>query len=247
MALNINGTTGISGVDGSNSAPALTGTDSNTGINFGSDIIDLNTGGSSRFKIGAAGQLGVAGANYGTSGQALLSQGASAAPQWGTVSAGITVADIWRNTTSHQGNTSPLQNWERPDSGNQGYLGTGVTNTSGTFSFPTTGIWHIQFFGQMYIDNTTNKSHRSTVAIKITTNNSSYTVASQGHVHWGGGGFSTSISTLGTASAALLFDCTDVSQQKVQFEFGAGQGFEYIRGDSSYNETYATFIRLGDT
>ena len=73
MALNINGTTGISGVDGSNSAPAVTGTDSNTGINFGSDIIDLNTGGSSRFKIGAAGQLGVAGANYGTSGQALLS------------------------------------------------------------------------------------------------------------------------------------------------------------------------------
>ena len=63
----------------------------------------------------------------------------------------------------------------------------------------------------------------------------------------GGGGFSTSISTLGTASAALLFDCTDVSQQKVQFEFGAGQGFEYIRGDSSYNETYATFIRLGNT
>ena len=34
MALNINGTTGISGVDGSVSAPALTGTDSNTGITF---------------------------------------------------------------------------------------------------------------------------------------------------------------------------------------------------------------------
>ncbi len=86
MALNINGTTGISGVDGSASAPALTGTDANTGINFGSDVIDLSTGGSSRFKVGAAGQLGIAGANYGTAGQALLSQGASAAPQWGAVS-----------------------------------------------------------------------------------------------------------------------------------------------------------------
>ena len=88
MALNINGTTGISGVDGSNSAPAVTGTDSNTGINFGADIIDLNTAGASRFKIGAAGQLGIAGANYGTAGQALLSQGASAAPQWGAVASG---------------------------------------------------------------------------------------------------------------------------------------------------------------
>ena len=44
MALNINGTTGISGVDGSASAPALTGTDSNTGINFASDTVNINTG-----------------------------------------------------------------------------------------------------------------------------------------------------------------------------------------------------------
>ena len=48
MALNINGTTGISGVDGSASAPVLTGTDSNTGINFGSDIVNINTGGSTK-------------------------------------------------------------------------------------------------------------------------------------------------------------------------------------------------------
>ena len=94
MALNINGTTGISGVDGSNSAPALTGTDSNTGFNFGTDIIDLNTGGQSRFKIGAAGQLGVAGANYGTSGQALVSQGASAAPQWADVGGGGKIQQV---------------------------------------------------------------------------------------------------------------------------------------------------------
>ena len=228
MAFIIDGSTGIATVDGSVSAPSQRGQDSNSGISYAADTIKFSTNGVERLSI----------TNSGLSGNGSGLTG---------LTPGITVADIWRNTTSHQGNTSPLQNWERPDSGNQGYLGTGVTNTSGIFSFPTTGIWHIQFFGQMYIDNTTNKSHRSTVAIKITTNNSSYTVASQGHVHWGGGGFSTSISTLGTASAALLFDCTDVSQQKVQFEFGAGQGFEYIRGDSSYNETYATFIRLGDT
>lgn len=35
-----------------------------------------------RFRIGSAGQLGVAGANYGTSGQVLTSGGASAAPTW---------------------------------------------------------------------------------------------------------------------------------------------------------------------
>ena len=57
MALNINGTTGISGVDGSASAPALTGTDSNTGINFASDTVNINTGGSTRAKIDSSGKF----------------------------------------------------------------------------------------------------------------------------------------------------------------------------------------------
>ena len=59
MALNINGTTGISGVDGSASAPALTGTDSNTGINFGSDILAFNVGGSEKARFHSNGNFGV--------------------------------------------------------------------------------------------------------------------------------------------------------------------------------------------
>ena len=59
MALNINGTTGISGVDGSASAPAVTGTDSNTGINFASDTVNINTGGITRATVDSNGRLGV--------------------------------------------------------------------------------------------------------------------------------------------------------------------------------------------
>ena len=59
MALNINGTTGISGVDGSASAPAVTGTDSNTGINFGSDTVNINTGGSTRATVDSSGNLNI--------------------------------------------------------------------------------------------------------------------------------------------------------------------------------------------
>tara|TARA_Y100000361_G_scaffold75444_1_gene66754 strand:+ start:506 stop:1138 length:633 start_codon:yes stop_codon:yes gene_type:complete len=51
MALNINGSTGISGLDGSASAPPLAGTDSNTGISFGADTIKLSTGGVERLEI----------------------------------------------------------------------------------------------------------------------------------------------------------------------------------------------------
>jgi len=59
MAVSINGTTGISGVDGSASAPALQGTDSNTGINFASDTVNINTGGSTRATIDSSGALDV--------------------------------------------------------------------------------------------------------------------------------------------------------------------------------------------
>ena len=62
MALNINGTTGISGVDGSASAPALKGTDSNTGIfRSGSGLVSITANGAKvatfPTSAGSAGQV----------------------------------------------------------------------------------------------------------------------------------------------------------------------------------------------
>jgi hypothetical protein len=45
MAITINGTTGIAGVDGSASTPAVQGTDTNTGLFFGADTISFSEGG----------------------------------------------------------------------------------------------------------------------------------------------------------------------------------------------------------
>ena len=57
MALVLNGTTGVSGIDGSASAPSITGSDSNTGLSFGSDILRLNTAGTERMKIESSGAI----------------------------------------------------------------------------------------------------------------------------------------------------------------------------------------------
>ena len=59
MALNIDGTTGISGVDGSASTPALQGSDSNTGVSFGSDTVNINTGGVTRATVDSSGNLNI--------------------------------------------------------------------------------------------------------------------------------------------------------------------------------------------
>jgi len=57
MPITINGSTGISGVDGSAATPALQGGDTNTGIAFGTDIILASTGGVERYRVDPSGRL----------------------------------------------------------------------------------------------------------------------------------------------------------------------------------------------
>ena len=59
MAITIDGDNGISGVNGSATTPALQGTDSNTGIVFGTDEVQVATGGSTRAMVGSAGNVSI--------------------------------------------------------------------------------------------------------------------------------------------------------------------------------------------
>ena len=59
MSLILNGTTGVSGVDGTAGTPALQGNDSNTGISFGTDTVTINTGGTARVTTDASGNVGI--------------------------------------------------------------------------------------------------------------------------------------------------------------------------------------------
>ena len=70
------------------------------------------TGGSERMRIGSAGQLGIGGANYGTAGQVLTSNGAAAAPSWQTAAGPIPSGSVmlfvqtaaptgWTKSTAH--------------------------------------------------------------------------------------------------------------------------------------------------
>ena len=122
MALNINGTTGISGVDGSASAPAITGTDSNTGINFDSDIVKINTAGITRATIDSNGTL--TSSNYVLQ-SALPSSGAYGNGSWTTISSGSGAVPVLPNT-SHNVSSS-------------------YNTANGTFTCPVAGIYQIMF------------------------------------------------------------------------------------------------------
>jgi hypothetical protein len=74
--------------DGSAAAPAISNIgDTNTGMFFpAEDTIAFSEGGVERLRIASSGQIGIGGANYGTSGQVLTSGGSGAAPSWASLS-----------------------------------------------------------------------------------------------------------------------------------------------------------------
>jgi len=59
MAISINGTTGISGVDGSASSPSVRGVDPDTGIVFGTDTAAITTAGTERLSVDGSGNVGI--------------------------------------------------------------------------------------------------------------------------------------------------------------------------------------------
>src|SRR6056300_1552169 len=63
---------------------------------------------------------------------------------------GITVADQWRLTANITNTTGDITtNLERIDNTISGIIGSGVTESSGIFSFPSTGIWYINLSGSL--------------------------------------------------------------------------------------------------
>ena len=104
-----------------------------------------------KFRIGSSSQIGIAGANYGTSGQVLTSGGASAAVQWASVSA-VQVSDGWWNGSnlsnaywSHQiwgqdHGSTPTQRTGFPS-----VAGQGMSLGGGEWTFPSAGLWKVEW------------------------------------------------------------------------------------------------------
>ena len=136
---------------------------------------------------------------------------------------GITEADQWRLTTNQSISSTADQlitaNLERVDTAPQGYLaGSGMSQSSGVFTFPSTGIWlvrsNIQYmvtnqanrYAQTFIHGTTDNF--SSVDNKLTENGTNIPAISGANYI--------------DVSGQTLVDCTDTSNIKVKF------GFNYL-------------------
>jgi hypothetical protein len=66
----------------------LSAANSNAQLDYRTGALLFLSAGTERMRIGPSGQLGIGGANYGSSGQILTSQGSGSAPTWSTPSSG---------------------------------------------------------------------------------------------------------------------------------------------------------------
>ena len=156
-----------------------------------------------------------------------------------SISGGLEEVDIWHLTADFTGDANPISsnlsrfatNWEK--------IGTGMTESSGTFSFPSTGKWQIEFIAK-YTTNPSNAGERAALNyIQVTTNNSSYVQYAPNTANM----YSTATSIDGGAYTALLLDVTDTANVKVKLSYNS-QATTVIQ---SGNATSVTFTKIANT
>ena len=182
----------------------------------------------------------------GSAGQVLKTDG-SGNLSWVTLpSQGLAMVDTWRLTTdiSNAQNTDPefiTANLERDDTSTYSSVGTGMTESSGVFTFPATGIYYIIFTATGNVASAGGDNWSA--QIHATLNNSSYVKRSQTYTGV------TNNSRHQNATTSCLVDVTDTSNVKVKLAVGsvAGSAGSSIYGNTDTNFTHAMFMKVGDT
>ena len=178
----------------------------------------------------------------GTAGQVLMTDG-SGNLSW--VTPGITMAHQWRVTadfTVSSGSDSAItSNWESADTHGYGTIGSNLTESSGVFSFPSTGIYRIG--AKTTFNNTSSANYRTELKMQVkTASNSNWEMATGT-----GQSLSSPAEQTGSMSLEYLFDVTNTSSCVFRLLVFSHQDSIKFHGASDKTETGFTVIRLGDT
>ena len=153
---------------------------------------------------------------------------------------GITEADMFILSSSYQaadGVNFITSNLTRPTADGFTQIGTGMTESSGVFTFPSTGLYHVSVVAAMLTNN--GAAAFASVRIFATTDNSTYNTRSSA--------YSSSSGTNEYCSTYnhLLFNVTNTSTHKIKF--GTEMSGNITVNGSDTAGTRFNFIRLGDS
>ena len=150
---------------------------------------------------------------------------------------GITEADQYRLTANITSNTDPISsNLERTDDASFAKIGTGMSVSSGIFSFASTGLYLIL----TKMEGFSSSNDNVILEVYATTDNSSYDRITRIVINGVGN------SNIQTGSAFSLVNVTDTSNVKVKFVANSISNGG-IQGNTASSDTAFTFIRIGDS
>jgi len=125
-----------------------------------------------------------------------------------------------------------------------GNINPGMSQSSGIFTFPSTGIWFVSFTAVVEEGSQSSDDPINRPEIFITTDNSSYSLAARTQEGVAGG---TAAEFSGSSTTSILFDVTNTSTHKCKFTITSLATNNRLLGSSSAQHTKFTFMRLGDT
>ena len=153
---------------------------------------------------------------------------------------GITELDQWCLTSDNSSNGDITSNLSRNSfSGSACPLGTGMSQSSGVFSFPITGKYLVICKAAVITGDSDNVYIQTQVTLNNGTSYTAVTIAGDGN---NGSGLRE-----GQGTSFYFLDVTDISQVKVKFSIISITGSSFVKGDSSQVSTNFSFIRIGDT
>ena len=150
--------------------------------------------------------------------------------------------DMWRlhNPTSDGANADITANLERCDDASFSKIGTGMTESSGIFTFPRTGVYKVTV--QALVD-ARDGDGTAEVQTNVTINNSAYDITA---IAVGGDDAGTNGVQVSCYSQCLI-NCTNTSNVKVKFTTSSFGSSSHLEGSSDQNNTSFCFERLGDS
>ena len=152
---------------------------------------------------------------------------------------GLTMVDHWRTSASLTGNQSPITGWERVDN-HFSVQGTGMTESSGVFTFPDTGLYLVTYTGHGYLNSTT--SYIGLYFSVSTNSGSSYESPPLGHAYFGAAG-----QGYNGASNQVVLNVTDASTFRFYIYLtSSNSSAPVLQGHTSRTLTNIVVIRLGD-
>ena len=155
------------------------------------------------------------------------------------ITSGLSSAQQFRLTANVTSTGDITSNWAVPNTENQGNLGSLVSESSGIFSFSSTGFYYIRFD----VDHTVTVAANTfgIIEILLTDDNSTYT--SSTYSIFGG----QSDYDLGFGGISTIIDVTNTTNDKVKFKFTDNTGSPRLNGSTTQNKSVVTFLKLGET